>query len=750
MIQPILSFLLALGTSVASPSTPDVPLLSEPTQIALLQAHYAAAVADIQAEDTSMLTSEQRYERARLLSVLSDFGACGDFGHNPDYAGALMPYFRDADGRRCAVAELMHASGEDAFVESVRVARNHAWICELEGDPQFTRWLDRAGLTIEDAVRIQGPPILVEPQRAHLGTGTYNGPGDTLPGASSPARPSGPASGGASPAGTTSAPSGPGTSAPTGIGAATGTKGMPTPVTLTMTSDDTWWLWWEYNKAEFLRPNPLTLEGLTVTGDDLATATRKVIEAARKRAQPIFEKGLRDTDAQIRATSAIALGRSGAAANVEMLLTLLEDPNLEVRHQAILALGATGKAEAVLPLLSIARTGNISADKRSTISPAARALAIVALGIGRKHDFDDRIDVEIAKLIQNRTQTDREMIGVAALVYQLLAPCEELKRYALSMAKDDTESPSVRCRAVEALRHGNDTETLAELQHFLCGPRLDLRRSASLALGDFQSPLVVPALIVAYELEAEPLTRGFTLMSIGRQGGDRARAYLLKVLDKGEGAMRRWAALALGIDARRLTNPETLAKVTKAIREAQQREKNQDGMGAYWLALGLSRDEFSRTTLRTALGGSGDGRQRMYAATGLALLGGEASLAALRERMAVETQSLVRVAIAQSIGVFGRTQDVPAMMDMLSRLSEPYLQGLAAYAMASLGSGDSLRALDELARLDNGSNVRRAAAIEGLGMMLAPNPPLIMADVSREANYTVFAEWVSGMFQTTL
>jgi hypothetical protein len=90
------------------------------------------------------------------------------------------------------------------------------------------------------------------------------------------------------------------------------------------------------------------------------------------------------------------------------------------------------------------------------------------------------------------------------------------------------------------------------------------------------------------------------------------------------------------------------------------------------------------------------------------------------------------------------------MMDMLSHLNEPYLQGLAASAMAALGSGDSLRALDELARLEGGSNIRRAAAIEGLGMLLAPNPPLVLADVSREANYTVFTEWVNGIFQTTL
>jgi hypothetical protein len=58
--------------------------------------------------------------------------------------------------------------------------------------------------------------------------------------------------------------------------------------------------------------------------------------------------------------------------------------------------------------------------------------------------------------------------------------------------------------------------------------------------------------------------------------------------------------------------------------------------------------------------------------------------------------------------------------------------------------------LCEISRISSGSNVRRAAAIEGLGMMLGDSPPLLFAEVSRQANYTVFPEWVKGLFQVTL
>jgi HEAT repeat protein len=521
-------------------------------------------------------------------------------------------------------------------------------------------------------------------------------------------------------------------------------------MTLATTSDDSWWLWWEYNKSDFMRPNRLSLANAPMTGDDADSALRSAILRARVGALPVFEKAMNDGDANIRATAAVALGRVGGGATVEKLRKLLEDPNVEVRHKAILALGATGSPEAAEALLSIARHGSLAADSNARISPVARPLAIVALGLGRKRDFDDRLDVEIAKLIQDRTRSDRDAIGVAALVYQMLAPSAELQRYALAMAKDESESPSVRCRAIESLRSADDDAILSELQSFLSGSRLDLRRSAALALGNFESSLALPALLTAYELESEPLTRGFILLSIGKQGGTKAQDYLVKVIEKGDGGMRRWAALALGIEAREVTDPDRVARLASVIRDAMQRERNQESLGAYWLASGLARDESARTTLRSALQNAADARQRMYAASALALIGGDASLSVLRERLAVETQPLVRVALADALGVLGMPEDVPAMLDMLTKLNQPTLQGLAASALAANGSAAALTALDGIARAEAGSNIRRAAAIEGLGMILAPVPPLVFADVSREANYTVFNEWIAGVFQTTL
>lgn len=497
---------------------------------------------------------------------------------------------------------------------------------------------------------------------------------------------------------------------------------------------------------EFLRPNRLGLWGLPATGDDPESLLDARSGVARRSLGPVLVGALSDPDAEIRSAAAIALSRVARGEAVEPLLRLLSDPNAEVREHAILALGASGAAEGVLPLLAIARDGTPVAGSKQRVSPYASPLAIVALALGRRGGFDPRVDGEVARIARERSTADREAVATAALIYQTLAPCAEIGRLALEMADDVSLSPSVRCRAAECLRQSSDSGAPARLERFLSGPRLDLRRSAALALGSVRDPEALPSLFAAFELEPEPLTRGFILISIGRQGGEKASDRLMRALKDGDTGMRKWGALALGILARSEGDPA----IAKAIREASTREKSREATAAYWIAAGLARDELSRPAIRDGLAHASDPRQRMYAATALALLGGEASITALRARLDPEDSPVVQASIAAALGYLGRREDAPALMSALQRLREPGLQGLAATALSFHGSVEAFMALSELARGDSGPSVRRAAAIEGLGMMLGDSPPLLFAEVSRQANYTVFNEWVKGLFQVTL
>src|SRR5262249_37596236 len=145
-----------------------------------------------------------------------------------------------------------------------------------------------------------------------------------------------------------------------------------------------------------------------------------------------------------------------------------------------------------------------------------------------------------------------------------------------------------------------------------------------------------------------------------------------------------------------------------------------------------------------------DPASRMYAATSLALFEGDEAEKALRARIGVEDSALVRASIASALGYLGHPTDARALSAAMEALRDTDLPGLTATAPSFHGSIEAFRSLCEITNEKSGPGVRRAAAIEGLGMMLAPSEPLLLAEVSRAANYTVFPEWVKGLFQLTL
>lgn len=743
----MLHLLLSFVAGAALQSAPDVVVPDLAEQSRRLQDHYTTVVAELETADVAHLTSAQRTERAVVIERLREYGECAEFGWNTIDPAARLTAFDDGTGRRCALAHLLFVSGERDLVERVSLERNHAWLSEIADEPQLQRWLAKNGVTIEEAARIHTGVIVRPASGGRPAGGSYTGPGDTVGGAG--ARSTGGAStGGSSSTPAAGAPRGGGGGSPTPGGMAPTAGPRPTSATLTMTDDDTWWLWWEHNKAGFLRPNRLDLTTMPSTGDG-EEGYLDAIERARRAAAALFTGGVASTETSIRLSSVVALARTGGADAVEALSKLLDDANTDVRHLAILSLGTHGDARAATALFAIARHGALK-EGGARISPVGKAYAIVALGLVRRRGLDLAIDAEIEALVRQRTKGERESVATAALIHHMLAPSARLEKLAIELANDGSESPSVRCRAVEALRTSQDPAVFAQLQSHLNGPRMDLRRSAALALGELDQPLVLEALMTAFELEAEPLTRGFLLTSIGRKGGAKACTFLVKEIERGETGMRRWAALGLGLLAHGSSDPEVVLEATKAIRAGRDKEKNRSASGAYCIASGLARDVASTSAIADVLVNGGDPRQRMYAATALALLRDEACLARLRERAKLEPVGLVRVVIAEAIAHYGRNADAPLLVEILTGLDDAYEQAVCASAIGAHGAPETLRALEALARDGSNSTLRRAASIEGLGVMLSRAPTLALAEVARGANYTVFTDWVSGLFQTTL
>ena len=726
-----MTLLLAVSL-LAFQSTSQSPIDPLAASRAEARARYQKVELELARARLDTLTPEQRAARARLLEVLDAYVVRADFGQQDIEPGIRLPQFVDADGRRCAVAELLHSTGEVELVSAVAEAHNTAWIAELSGDARFLGWLDRNGLSLDEAARIQGPSMP-----------NFAGPGDVLP-PSAPA-PDVPAA----PAPSTPDVPAPNTPAP-GIPAGTPTFGQPAPATPTTPgpqvtgplsfndADASWWMWWEFNKLEFLRPNRFALDARS--GDDVGRTFASQLDFMRRTIEPTVERLLAHPDARLRAAAAGALGRMGSGAKVEELLPLVHDANPSVRDAALLGLGASGAREAQLPLMEIAREGKLDGKP---LGRRARALAVVALALGRSCGFDAASDKVALEVATRGTPSERHELGLAAMTYALIAPSDELVELADKLAEDKGLPMPLRSRAVEVLRARADSTTLAELQHLASGARIELRRSAALTLGEYEHPLASAGLRTAQDLEKEPVANAFLLVSLGRRGGEAAREHLIAALT--DARQRPWAALGLGI----LAHETPDAEVATALLAALEREAAAETRSALWLALGLTRDPRATEVLVMALQGAAEPGARMYVAQALAIHGSEEGRLALRERLSSERSPLVRSQLALALGVLGAREDLDPITAALDTVSEPALQGQVASAIAFHGSGEALTKLAGLVAGDKLDVAARAAAIEGLGMMLSRAPALSLGGSSRSANFTLFPEWLVAACGTT-
>ena len=160
MLKPTLGLLLLTAAMVILTSW-EVPVRPSPAdavgarEVARIRAHLIGAERLAAGRDLSGLSPSQRSSRGRLLRVLRAYREGGRFPRNHDFPGRRVPYFVDRDGTRCAMAYLIESTGDSAMVTRIARSRNNAYVRDLADDPDLLAWLDRNGLTVAEAARIQ-------------------------------------------------------------------------------------------------------------------------------------------------------------------------------------------------------------------------------------------------------------------------------------------------------------------------------------------------------------------------------------------------------------------------------------------------------------------------------------------------------------------------------------------------------------------------------------------------------------------
>lgn len=116
--------------------------------------HLWCAELELRWTDTTALSASQKQARERNLDLLREYRRRGEFPRNRHDPKRYAPCFIDSDGQRCAVAALLHASGNELAALKVRDEANFARIRNMHF-AELDEWAEQSGLTKAELARIQ-------------------------------------------------------------------------------------------------------------------------------------------------------------------------------------------------------------------------------------------------------------------------------------------------------------------------------------------------------------------------------------------------------------------------------------------------------------------------------------------------------------------------------------------------------------------------------------------------------------------
>ncbi|HEY5928530.1 MAG TPA: hypothetical protein VIV11_42880 [Kofleriaceae bacterium] len=101
----------------------------------------------------SSQVAELTARRTQMLDWLRDYNERGVYP--TDELGRPTSVFRDADGVRCPMAELIYRSGRADLVDAVVAENNKLRLADVTEGPLYD-WMASSGLTIEEIAMVQG------------------------------------------------------------------------------------------------------------------------------------------------------------------------------------------------------------------------------------------------------------------------------------------------------------------------------------------------------------------------------------------------------------------------------------------------------------------------------------------------------------------------------------------------------------------------------------------------------------------
>ena len=206
------------------------------------------------------------------------------------------------------------------------------------------------------------------------------------------------------------------------------------------------------------------------------------------------------------------------------------------------------------------------------------------------------------------------------------------------------------------------------------------------------------------------------------KGLDEASKFLLGQLSRGKSTVKPWAGLAIGVMCDEIANAEITTAVTESMKEALRSslrdEKNDQEIGAYAVATGISKDIEAKDTLLDKLQRVGADEPRGYLAVALGLM---------NEREAIEPiQKIVKESkyrpellkqAAISLGLLGDKELVGDLTVMLQEAKGLATQAAISSALGFIGDQRSIDPLVEMLQNQDLTDRARGFAAVALGIV---------------------------------
>lgn len=517
----------------------------------------------------------------------------------------------------------------------------------------------------------------------------------------------------------------------------------------------TWEFWWTYNEARFVNRDQRRGEGAqgTLSLQDWALGSREPgrmrdterpgPRSVREELVPVLIGQLADPYFDVRASAALALGKTGVASVLPDVTGMLADPRLEVSESAALALGLLGEpaaASVLRHLLNDTSEGRRAAARTTGVPYRIRSFAAVALGLLG----DEAAVPDLLRYLESSASLPSEDIPVCSAVGLGLIGAKAVAALPrlVALVENRRHDELVRAHALSAYGKIAGASSRSWLFRLLRDESAHVRRSAVLALAEVGGEADPKAVeyVAAYGLpSSDPQMRNWSLITLANLGGDQAAKLLERTAVHGTGSDRAFGALGLALLARSAERPEIAAAT---LRRGLAQAKDSSTRGAFCIALGLIGDRHSAAALETLVASRQDATLRGHAAMALGMMSAVDTLPTIQAAFADASHSAVlRRNCGMALGLLGDRSVVSSMTAAIRETNVPAVQAAAVLALGLIADRTAIPALTAMVndREHAADSVRSSAGV-ALGMIAEEGSRSALRRVAEGTNYRALVE----------